>query len=170
MGWVTSRLSRGSIPGGKGVRFDRRRVWVKLLIKTLRKRDGDSCGKCGKRIKVWKGREPDAVTIDHVVPSSLGGGDDVVNLRLAHNRCNANGADQGVKVGRHKGFKQPEWVKAKMSKSHQGVSLSKSHLAAMKAGWTQEKREKQSIALTGNKNATGTKWTQAMIKKSRRWH
>lgn len=33
-------------------------------------------------------RHPDGLTLDHALPRSLGGGDDVANLRPAHRRCN----------------------------------------------------------------------------------
>jgi 5-methylcytosine-specific restriction endonuclease McrA len=32
--------------------------------------------------------QPDATVVDHILPRSLGGSDDMVNLQLAHNNCN----------------------------------------------------------------------------------
>lgn len=45
-------------------------------------RDGYICGLCKREV------EPDDVHIDHVLPVSLGGGDELRNLQVAHSRCN----------------------------------------------------------------------------------
>lgn len=52
-------------------------------------RDKYRCGICGGRVSMAK-KHPDplAPSIDHVVPLSLGGGNDPQNLQLAHLRCN----------------------------------------------------------------------------------
>jgi 5-methylcytosine-specific restriction endonuclease McrA len=46
-------------------------------------RDGAHCWICGEGP-----REGDAFQIDHVVPFSVGGSDDLTNKRLAHGSCN----------------------------------------------------------------------------------
>lgn len=48
----------------------------------LIERDGMLCALCGKLM----GRR--TVSIDHIIPKSLGGTNDMANLRLAHKRCN----------------------------------------------------------------------------------
>lgn len=64
-----------------------------MLITQLLARDGDACAICGrpidrKRQQPDDREDPDAVTIDHVIPVSRGGLTVISNLRLAHFRCN----------------------------------------------------------------------------------
>lgn len=58
---------------------------------------GSVCVHCGGPIdlgRVWP--DPLALSIDHVVPRSRGGGDELANLRPAHVHCNcARGARSG---------------------------------------------------------------------------
>lgn len=61
-----------------------------LGITRLISRDGPSCGICGRELD-RRLRDPEHdlyVTFDHIRPKSNGGSDDLVNLRLAHRRCN----------------------------------------------------------------------------------
>lgn len=49
----------------------------------LRRRRGElRCGICGKRLS------KKTANVDHIVPVSRGGTDDLENLQLAHPRCN----------------------------------------------------------------------------------
>jgi 5-methylcytosine-specific restriction endonuclease McrA len=73
---------------------DRRGDWTKAarrrIIAHLARRDGVKCGLCRKRINL----EIDTnarmgVTVDHIIPVSHGGTDDMANLRLAHRICNS---------------------------------------------------------------------------------
>ena len=41
------------------------------------------CGICGKQLP-----SREASTIDHIMPISLGGTDEISNLQLAHSKCN----------------------------------------------------------------------------------
>jgi 5-methylcytosine-specific restriction endonuclease McrA len=43
------------------------------------------CGICKKQLP---GRRNKATTLDHVIPTSRGGTDDLTNLQLAHYKCN----------------------------------------------------------------------------------
>ena len=55
----------------------------------LLERDGDKCWLCGERVCVgWLCNGWDVATIDHIIPVSLGGGNDFWNLRIAHSDCN----------------------------------------------------------------------------------
>ena len=45
------------------------------------------CCYCGGRMD-GTGQEPDAPSVEHVLPRSMGGTDDVGNLAAAHRRCN----------------------------------------------------------------------------------
>jgi hypothetical protein len=45
-------------------------------------RDGLICGICSEQV------EPHDVHIDHIKPVSLGGGNELENLQVAHSRCN----------------------------------------------------------------------------------
>lgn len=68
--------------------------WRKLLVGYLRERDGDDCRICRKAIRydIPSGPRGDPSglghSIDHVVPRSQDGGDELANLRLTHWRCN----------------------------------------------------------------------------------
>lgn len=65
------------------------RVW-RRLIPDLIKRDGTDCGICGDDIDSdLKFPHPRSLTVDHVLPRSLGGLDSLDNLRLAHALCNS---------------------------------------------------------------------------------
>lgn len=54
----------------------------RLRRQRLIERDGMLCALCGLPM----GRR--TVTIDHILPKSLGGTNDMANLRLAHKKCN----------------------------------------------------------------------------------
>ena len=56
------------------------------VVPLLVKRDGDTCWWCHLSFTT---RGAMLRTIEHVVPRSLGGTDDLDNLRLAHRFCNA---------------------------------------------------------------------------------
>ncbi|OYN89298.1 HNH endonuclease [Parenemella sanctibonifatiensis] len=70
----------------------RARARVAQLVKA-----GEPCGLCGQPIDLdLKYPDPNSFTVDHLVPSSLGGSDDYRSLRPAHARCNrarSNGPD-----------------------------------------------------------------------------
>lgn len=55
-------------------------------------RDGPYCHYCGARVYLRPsdpyGRKPDALTIDHVIPLSRGGEDEVDNMVVACGTCN----------------------------------------------------------------------------------
>lgn len=73
------------------------------LRRFLRERDGDACALCGEPMcwTVPPGSER-GVSIDHKKPRAAGGTDALVNLQLAHWRCNqAKGASwDGADAGR----------------------------------------------------------------------
>lgn len=68
----------------------------KRLRKAVRERDGDLCHWCGKPMRFGKReaigiREPDDwATLEHILPISQGGTDDLGNLALAHKLCNSS--------------------------------------------------------------------------------
>lgn len=62
------------------------------LIAYLVDRDGDKCGICRRKVDITlksgtKGSRK-GPSVDHIIPRSLGGSDDLSNLRLAHWGCN----------------------------------------------------------------------------------
>lgn len=63
---------------------------------------GTECSICHRLIdlgRAWP--DPECLTLDHVVPRSLGGSNNLANLRPAHKRCNeAKGARVAVRPGR----------------------------------------------------------------------
>lgn len=66
--------------------------WRVRLVRLLVERDGDCCYLCGLTIdttlKAGPRGDEEGPSIDHVVPRSRGGTDDLVNLRLTHWKCN----------------------------------------------------------------------------------
>lgn len=74
--------------------------WRKLLIGYLRERDGDACQICRRKTIRWNvrsgpGGDDRGPSIDHVVPRSQGGEDDLANLRLSHWGCNRARRNRG---------------------------------------------------------------------------
>lgn len=60
-----------------------------MSLLRLAERDGWWCWLCGGAIDPALPRDsPNGATIDHLVPRSRGGANDLANLRLAHRRCN----------------------------------------------------------------------------------
>ncbi len=62
--------------------------WRKWARRMLIARDGCVCGVCHKEIAKMR-----QVSLDHVIPRSRGGSDDISNLQLAHKDCNRDKAD-----------------------------------------------------------------------------
>lgn len=76
------------------------RTWYETLVDHMRARDGDDCGLCGTPIDfdVMSGPRGSDVgkSIDHIQPHSLGGSDELDNLRLAHWGCNRRRGNRDV--------------------------------------------------------------------------
>ena len=67
-------------------RFDRLRREAQRHLPALFERDGKACKQCGCT---------DLLTIDHVVPLSRGGSNELENLQILCNKCNSR---KGAKV------------------------------------------------------------------------
>lgn len=59
----------------------------------LFERDGNKCHLCGLPMSIYHPNHPLGATIDHLIPRSQGGNNDISNLKLAHKRCNEARAD-----------------------------------------------------------------------------
>ena len=68
-----------------------RGTWIDPVKRhRIYERDGWSCGLCGlETLKRYVAGDPLSPSLDHVVPRSLGGGNEDENLRTAHIKCNA---------------------------------------------------------------------------------
>lgn len=55
----------------------------------LKDRDGSDCWFCGVALV-------DDITVEHLVPKSRGGGNNLANLVLAHRQCNADAANLSI--------------------------------------------------------------------------
>jgi len=68
-----------------------RGTWIDPVKRhRIYERDGWSCGLCGlETLKRYVAGDPLSPSLDHVVPRSLGGGNEDENLRAAHIKCNA---------------------------------------------------------------------------------
>lgn len=66
--------------------------WRYELVGYLRDRDGDDCQLCDVRmdfdVATGPRGEDHGASVDHVVPRSRGGSDDLANLQLTHWSCN----------------------------------------------------------------------------------
>lgn len=73
--------------------------WRRLLVGYLRERDGDKCKICRRVIRFDLRSGPrghdSGPSVDHVVPRSQGGSDELANLRLAHWGCNRQRNNRG---------------------------------------------------------------------------
>lgn len=73
--------------------------WRKQLLAYLVERDGDECAICGRNVdltlKSGTQGSRQGPSIDHLVPRSQGGTDDLSNLRLAHWGCNQQRGNRG---------------------------------------------------------------------------
>ena len=74
--------------------------WRRTMTDYLAERDGVKCGICRKRVNITltsgtRG-DPMGPSIDHVVPRSKGGTNDLANLRLTHWTCNNKRGNRGV--------------------------------------------------------------------------
>lgn len=69
----------GYLPPSRYPLYKHERTEIKEF---LWKRDGNICYICGQELSLH------ASTIDHVIPLSKGGTDDMTNYRLVHNECN----------------------------------------------------------------------------------
>lgn len=57
---------------------------------------GNRCHICGKKIDLAVSRmSPGGLTIDHLLPVSMGGTNDLTNLHVAHRRCNVARGNHG---------------------------------------------------------------------------
>lgn len=67
-----------------------------VSLAAIAKRDKYRCGICGGKVSM-KRRHPDplAASLDHIVPLSVGGTNDLTNLQLSHFRCNWSKRDRG---------------------------------------------------------------------------
>lgn len=68
--------------------------WRNVLVRHIQQRDGNKCQICKRAIKFDLPSGPRGhasglgVSIDHVIPRSLNGSDELSNLRLTHWKCN----------------------------------------------------------------------------------
>jgi 5-methylcytosine-specific restriction endonuclease McrA len=74
-------------------------MWQHKLVAYLADRDGKRCAICRKTINITLSSGPRGnplgASIDHVIPRSRGGSDDLANLRLAHWKCNNQRGNRG---------------------------------------------------------------------------
>lgn len=61
----------------------------KLVTEKLLKIFGNRCCFCGEPMALDKFNHGKSSSIEHIVPRSLGGGDEITNLLLAHRDCNS---------------------------------------------------------------------------------
>lgn len=67
----------------------RRRAIPAAVRREVIARDGSTCRHCGKAVKPRHRNPRLRLTLDHVIPYSLGGEDTVENLQVACLSCNA---------------------------------------------------------------------------------
>lgn len=72
--------------GGQGSKWIRKEKRLAIYI-----RDGFSCAYCGRDLR---GAEPCEVTLDHLLPRCVGGGNEATNLITACRSCNSSRQDK----------------------------------------------------------------------------
>jgi 5-methylcytosine-specific restriction endonuclease McrA len=97
--WVEYVTSRGHVARRPAlVRNERWKPTSERVIDTKPKdyielwlRQGGFCGLCWEPLDPhgWDSGDPDAITIDHIVPQSWGGDDCLMNTQAVHRRCNS---------------------------------------------------------------------------------
>lgn len=76
--------------------------WLRTLCRYLADRDGHNCGICGRHVDIDKpsgtrGKDGHkGPSVDHIIPTSKGGGDELENLRLTHWGCNRRRGNRGT--------------------------------------------------------------------------
>lgn len=84
----------------KSADVKRAMAWRRQIVDYLVHRDGADCGICGCHVDITLPSGPRGnkmgPSIDHVVPRSHGGGDEMANLRLTHWICNRQRGNRGV--------------------------------------------------------------------------
>jgi len=72
----------------------------RVVTKDTYKRDKGICQICGKPIDLkYKSPHPMSLTIDHIIPLSLGGTHEPKNVQIAHMICNSTKGNRGVDGG-----------------------------------------------------------------------
>lgn len=95
---IIDRLVKADLPIAKRNSSGKWAVRKKII---LRERYGDECCYCGGQMVFDQERgerSPLGVTVEHIIPLSLGGENLDYNLRLAHFHCNQWAADQIEKI------------------------------------------------------------------------
>lgn len=74
-------------------------MWLHTMCAYLADRDGPRCAICRKHVDLTLSSGPrgnaKGPSVDHVVPRSKGGSDDLANLRLTHWTCNQKRGNRG---------------------------------------------------------------------------
>lgn len=87
------RLATSHAKVGPGMGYFRR------LVDYLEQRDGNKCAICKRKIntalKSGPRGNPKGPSLDHVIPRSHGGADDLANIRLTHWSCNQKRGNRG---------------------------------------------------------------------------
>jgi len=120
-----------------GVGRDRSNI-RREVYRVLAQRDGADCGICGKPVDLsFTPGTPkaDRPSIDHIIPRSQCGSDDLSNLALAHMRCNSRRKAMPIEVARQRfnwitehpaaaereGFSAASWERDKYTSDVEGM-------------------------------------------------
>jgi len=98
---VAVKLIAASPHAERSAHMKRAMRWRYELVEYLRERDGDKCALCSKRMLFDvttgpRGGSDKGATVDHVLPRSHGGSNDLSNLQLAHWSCNRSKSNRGA--------------------------------------------------------------------------
>lgn len=99
-----ARIAKDRVLGlynaGRPLNLRETKRWHRSLCEYFISRDGDRCGICNRRVDIslrsGPSGDPMGPSIDHIVPRSKGGTDDLANLRLTHWSCNNRRGNRGV--------------------------------------------------------------------------
>lgn len=97
---VAVKLIASSPHAERSLHMRRAMRWRYELVEYLRERDGVKCALCAKRMRFDvstgpNGKSDQGATVDHILPRSLGGDNELANLQLAHWACNRSKSNRG---------------------------------------------------------------------------
>jgi hypothetical protein len=100
----------------------------KQLHELMDKSGGYFCGYCGRKLEetAYGGTNSNTATVDHIIPTSKGGGNDIDNLLLACFSCNALKRNRGVEDLRF-------YLAMREFKIRTGISFSNAQLRYLKS-------------------------------------
>ena len=89
-------IARKAVDRRKNARRKGARIGARYTLADVIARDGDKCHLCKRKVDLsLPGTDSRGPTVDHLLPISAGGADELANVRLAHRSCNCRRGVRG---------------------------------------------------------------------------